>query len=277
MNLKAILRRGVSFIIHGIPQIKVTAEITQVSPNSSLLGHNIIVTGGASGLGYAMAKRFLNDGAKILITGRNEGKLLKASKELECQYLCLDITKPESFSEFFREAEIKLGQITGLVNNAGISLHENTFFDVTPETFDKQFQTNLKGTFFLTQTFLNTLIQEKRKGNVIIISSETGETVDNRPYGFTKATLNSMVKGLAYQFRKDNIRINALAPGICATEMTGVDKEGNLYAGDYGSGRYYLPEEIAEIASFLMSPISQCLSGQIITCNNAYTVNPRCR
>ena len=76
-------------------------------------------------------------------------------------------------------------------------------------------------------------------------------------------------------FQKESIRINAVAPGITATEMTGINVEGNINAGSYATGRFYIPQEIAEVATFLISDESGCVSGQIITCNNAQTVNPR--
>ena len=177
--------------------------------------------------------------------------------------------------DFIGEADRILGGVDSLVNNAGISLHEPTFFDVTPETFDAQIATNLRGGFFLTQSFTRLLLREKRKGNVLFVSSETGETVDIRPYGFTKAAVNSMVKGLACLFVKDGIRVNAIAPGITATDMTGLKAGGNLYLECNATERVYLPEEVAETACFLLSDVSGCISGQIILCNNGRTINPR--
>lgn len=99
--------------------------------------------------------------------------------------------------------------------------------------------------------------------------------MDFRPYGFTKVAVNSMVQGLAYLFRKEGIRINAVAPGITASDMTGIKTDGNLSSGNYATGRYYLPEEVAETACFLLSDASGCISGQILTCNNAQTINAR--
>ena len=99
--------------------------------------------------------------------------------------------------------------------------------------------------------------------------------MDFRPYGFTKAAVNSMVQGLAYLFSKDSIRINAVAPGITASDMTGLSSEGNLYFPMNMNERVYLPEEVAEVSSYLLSDVSGCVSGQIITCNNARTVNAR--
>ena len=176
---------------------------------------------------------------------------------------------------FMNQANQMLGGVNCIVNNAGISLHESTFFDVTSETFDKQVNTNLKGGFFLTQKFVEILKKEQRTGTVLFTSSETGDTMDFRPYGFTKAAVNSMVQGLAYLFSKDGIRVNAVAPGVTTSDMTGFKADGNLYEPGSSIERVYLPEEVAETACFLLSDAAGCVSGQIITCNNAKTVNAR--
>ena len=270
-----ILRRAARYIVKGVPVNTVTANICSITRSNILKGKSIIITGGGSGLGFAMAKRFVSEGAKVLITGRHEEKLAKSAKEIGCEYAVLDVTQPEKFKDFLISAKSKLGELNVLVNNAGISLHEASFFEVTPKGFDKQIATNLKGPFFLTQVFINILKEDKLEGAVLFISSETGETVDCRPYGYTKAAINSMVQGLAFLFKNQGIRINAIAPGITASAMTGVDSKGNISAGLYGQGRFYLPEEIAEVATFLLSPAAACISGQIITCNNAETVNAR--
>lgn len=270
-----MLKRIIKYIGRKVLPVTKIAQIYTLSDNHSLYGFGIIITGGGSGLGLAMAKKFISEGAKVLITGRREDVLVKAASELGCEYAVLDVTKPDTFEQFFVTAKAKLGRIDALVNNAGVSLHEGSFFDVTPEGFDKQIATNFKGAFFMTQAYIRTLVTDKAQGNVLFISSETGETADCRPYGYTKAAINSMVQGLAYLFKNKGIRINAIAPGITASAMTGVDPHGDISAGTYGQGRFYLPEEVAEVATFILSPASGCISGQIITCNNAQTVNAR--
>ena len=260
--------------MHGDPK-PVYANISYLSPNETLCRKKVVITGGGRGLGFSMAKKFVEEGAEVLIAGRNMKVLEESAKKLECKYLQLDVSNPSEFDAFMYKAEELLGGLNVLVNNAGISLHENTFFDVTPETFDKQVDTNLKGAFFLTQTFIRHSKKSGAKACVLFVSSETGDTMDFRPYGFTKAAINSMVQGLAYLFAKEGIRVNAVAPGITASDMTGLSTEGNIsYTGNI-SGRVYMPEEVAEVAAFLISEAAGSVSGQIITCNNAKTVNAR--
>lgn len=274
MSIKSKLKHLVSFLLHGDPK-PVYANISYLSPNETLCGKKVVITGGGRGLGFSMAKKFVAEGAEVLIAGRNIKVLEESAKKLECKYLPLDVSNPSEFDAFMYKAEELLGGLNVLVNNAGISLHENTFFDVTPETFDKQVDTNLKGAFFLTQTFIRHIKNTDTKTCVLFVSSETGDTMDFRPYGFTKAAINSMVQGLAYLFAKDGIRVNAVAPGITASDMTGLSTEGDIsYSGNI-SGRVYMPEEVAEVAAFLISEAAGCVSGQIITCNNARTVNAR--
>lgn len=275
MSYKQYLKRGALYILRGVPVKNITANISYLQPNDRLTGKKIIVTGGGKGLGAAMAKKFVDEGASVLISGRNEQALKSTADKIGCKYLTLDIQDTTELDNFMSEADRLLEGVDCLVNNAGISLHEPTFFDVTPETFDAQIATNLRGGFFLTQSFTKLLLHEKRKGNVLFVSSETGETVDNRPYGFTKAAVNSMVQGLACLFVKDGIRVNAVAPGITASDMTGIKSDGNLYLSINATERVYLPEEVAETACFLLSDASGCVSGQIILCNNGRTINPR--
>ena len=275
MSIKSYLARAFKYIVRGTPIKNIKADIHYLQPNAQLQGKKIIVTGGGRGLGVAMATKFIAEGAEVLIAGRNEKQLKETSEKIGCKYLTLDVSNVESFADFMQNADKILNGINCLVNNAGISLHENTFFDVTPKTFDQQIDTNFKGAYFLTQEFIKLIRKDNRTGNILFTSSETGDTMDFRPYGFTKAAVNSMVQGLAYLFAKDGIRINAVAPGVTASEMTGFSTESNLHYEGNTTERIYLPEEVAETACFLLSEASGCISGQIIVCNNAKTINAR--
>lgn len=275
MGMKTYIKRALIYIFRGQGVKNISASISYLMPNKRLDGKKIIITGGGRGLGAAMAKKFISEGASVLIAGRNENTLKETATKIGCQYLLLDVANPSSFEVFMQKANEMLGGVNCIVNNAGISLHENTFFDVTPETFNAQVDTNLKGGFFLTQKFISLLKKDNRTGTVLFTSSETGDTMDFRPYGFTKAAVNSMVQGLAYLYSKDGIRVNAVAPGVTSSDMTGFKADGNLYNPGSANERVYLPEEVAETACFLLSDAAGCVSGQIITCNNAKTVNAR--
>lgn len=268
------LKHILSFLLSGKKR-PVYAKITYIESSGKLKGKKIVITGGGRGLGASMAEKFVNEGASVLIAGRNESVLKATADKIGCQYLTLDVSDVSAFDSFIEKSEEMLGGITSLVNNAGISLHEKTFFDVTPETFDAQFNTNVKGSFFLTQKVIRLWKEKELKGDVLFISSETGDMMDFRPYGFTKVAVNSMVQGLAYLFAKDQIRINAVAPGVTMSDMTGQRTDGNLYHKKNILGRVYLPEEVAETACFLLSDAAGCISGQIITCNNAKSINAR--
>lgn len=270
MNIKQIIKKTIKYA-----QIKkvIRANITLLQPNKRLEGKKIIITGGSRGLGFAMAKKFVAEGAEVLITGRDINSLKKAAESIGCKYICYDVTDFANMESFIEEADKCLNGVNVLVNNAGISLHEGTIRNVQFEQFDKQIDINLKGSYFLCQKFLSLYEKNNRKdGSILFLSSERGQHVDDLPYGLIKAAINSLTQGLAKMLIKNNIRINAIAPGITATDMTNVSSN-DLYAENYATGRYYLPEEVAEIACFLISDAAYCLSGQIIVCNNGKSLN----
>lgn len=275
-SYKSKVKHLISFLLHGEAK-PVFAKISYLQPNERLTGKKIIVTGGGRGIGLAMSKRFVEEGAEVLIAGRNEETLKKSADAIGCKYLMLDVQEAETFDSFINKADTLLEGANCLVNNAGISLHEDGFLDVSPSQFDSQFDTNLKGAFFLTQCFIKKCrengIEETK--NILFTSSETSMTVDERPYGLTKAAMNSLVQGLAYRFVSEGYRINAIAPGVTVSDMVGVKVEGDLACGYNLTKRYYLPEEVAEVACFLLSDVSNCLNGQILVCNEGKTINAR--
>ena len=256
------------------PPVKV-AKISYISPDSKLKGKRILVTGGTGGIGRAMAKRFVDEGARVLITGRNQDKLREVATDIGCEALELDLRKVDSFGGFVSSVLEKLGGIDCLVNNAGISLHEKSLEKVTLDGFNQQFETNFRGPFFLTQKVLPHIVKNGSGGKILFISSETGDTVDFRPYGLTKIVINSFVQGLAHLYSPYGVTVNAISPGVTATDMTGFQPDENLYCSFNPVGRVYLPEEMAEVAVFMLSDASNIISGQIITCNHAKTVNAR--
>lgn len=269
----SLVKRVSRYLIKGIPEYKIEKNISFLKPSFQLKEQKILITGGSKGLGLAMAKRFISEGARVTITGRDEKSLKKVSDSINCQYLVFDINEISKSNEIIKKSEELMGGLTCLVNNAGISLHEPSFLDVTEEQYDSQFNTNLKGAYFLTQAFIKHQLENKAKSNILFISSERGETVEVLPYGLTKAAITSFVKGLAARYIQKGIRINGIAPGITASEMTGFNPSGNLFCNYNITKRVYLPEEIAEVATFLLSDVSATLNGQILVCNEGKTLN----
>ena len=271
-------KRSLRYLIKGTPYIVqnvVKADIHYLSPSARLEGKRIVITGGARGLGFAMAEKFISEGAMVLITGRNEELLQEKSTLLGCKYYVLDVRDVAAIPAFFEHAVRLLGEIDILVNNAGISLHEGSIGNVTESQFNAQIETNLRGGYFLAQKFIQYALTKNgdRKGALLFVSSERGSYVDDLPYGLTKAAVNSLTQGLAYSFASEGIRVNAIAPGVTASEMTGFDKDGDLACPYNISGRVYLPEEVAEIACFLISDAAWCLNGQILVCNEGKSIN----
>ena len=268
MGVKKYIKRGFKYIATGHIQPVVKAKIAVSSPDKSFKGKNYIITGGSSGLGFEIAKTIVSHGGRVLITGRDEEKLKSAKKAIgaNCAYVVSDIGDTNSRIKLIDDAFHDYGQIDGLINNAGISLHEWDFLKVDEDKFDSQFLTNLKGSYFTTQEYIKKLLEHKKGGNVLFISSERGSMCDDLPYGLTKAAINSLVKALSYKYYKDGIRINAIAPGITATPLTNIDKQSDLYCNTI-SGRFFVPEEVAETAIFLLGDYSGCISGEIIHTN----------
>lgn len=276
--MKKKVKHLTSFLLYGEPK-PVYANISFLPPSAKLLGKKVVVTGGGRGLGFAMAKRFAAEGAKVLIAGRNEQTLKESAAEIGCLYLILDVQDVASFKTFISEADRMLGGVNCLVNNAGISLHENSILDVTQQQFDDQINTNLRGPYFLAKTFMEKCNENKTEGfkKILFTSSETGTTVDERPYGLTKIAINSLVQGLAHKYVKQQFRVHAIAPGVTVSDMVGKANDGNLAGGGGATGRYYMPEEVAEVATFLLCDASNCLNGQVLVCNEGKTINARWR
>lgn len=272
MGFKQYLYRVVRYIIKGVPVQKTTVNILTTKPNNLLKDKKIIVTGASRGLGYFIAKKCIDEGAKVLITGRNKENLKKAKKELGslCEYIVFDAGKVSRIDLFLKSAEKKMGgKINCLVSNVGISLHEGNFRNVTEDSWDKQMDINLKGNYFLVSKFIQYLETfDDKEGNIVVITSERAKRSDDIPYGLTKIATSSFIQCMASKVISEKIRINGVGPGVTTSDMTGFKKEENLYAEWQAGKRIFIPEEVAEIVNFLLSDISNCINGEIITCNH---------
>lgn len=271
MSVGAYFKRMARYVLKGVPEQHITVQVVESAPGGRLNGKRVLITGGGRGLGYYIARRCILDGAQVLITGRTAALLEKASNELgeRCKWIAHDVMDVSGLPEFLEEAESKLGgKIDCLVSNAGVSMHEEGFRNVTEEGWDLQMDTNLKGNFFLVKEFIRYLeTSPDSRGNIVVITSERAKRADDIPYGLTKAASNSFIQGIASKVIERGIRLNGVAPGVTASDMTGFDRNGDLYAEWQPGKRIFMPEEVAEIVAFLLSDLSSCVSGEVITCD----------
>ncbi len=268
--MKRFLKK-IAYYVLKLPDKKVNVNVGQLNNGELLKDKNIVIIGGSSGIGLEIAKRAYLQGGNIIISSSNENKLKNVISSIgeSAIYIAYDITNINKCATFLNKCEEKFnGKIDILICSNGISLHEGSFKNVTEEGFDKQFNTNLKGTYFLSCEFLKRK-ERDNEGNLIIISSETADQCYDIPYGMTKAAINSMICAFSRREYQNGIRVNGIAPGVVETEMT--KEYAMIINGDYSRsnamGRVLIPEEIAETAIFLMSDLSKCVSGEIIHCN----------
>ena len=243
--------------------------VTTSAPHRQLEGENVVVTGGASGIGRAVAARAVAEGAKVMILGRREDRLKQVSEELGegCRYLVCDVTNLRDAEGLYEEIAKHLGgAVSVLVNNAGVYV-ERPEGEYTVEDYDRMMDTNLKAPFFLTQSYIRYCRQKGIQGNVVMVASNRGLFGDCGPYGMSKAGLINAVQGFARQSIQEHIRVNAVAPGMTASEINHKDVNGDLYTSSAKGGRVLLPEEIAEVVVFLASDRSGCITGAVIPCD----------
>lgn len=276
---------GIRNIIHNFPlYVKGGGGITKVELNyyqSPILeGKNVFITGGSSGIGFAIAKKCLMSNANVIISGRNESKLNEAASNLKkygnIQLIQYDVTS-------FSEAESKIeyicdmfnGKFDCLVNNAGIAI-DHSFNTVTEAEYDKIFDTCLKGPWFLTRAVFNKMVSSNTKGSIVMVSSNGAIIGHTIPYGIAKAGLNNYCEGLAKEGSPYGIRCNAVMPTYTVTsimdEFKNVNMDENMYKPYIRGNRWHRPEEIAELVAFLLSDNSSCVTGQLIACDSGNTV-----
>lgn len=249
------------------------ANISHINYGQILNGKTILITGGGSGIGYEIAKKCISEGSNVIITGRESAKLEKAQQKLgknRCKFIEFDMNDFDKYGEIIDQIyKLCDGKLNCLVNNAGIYILKG-YNDCTEEEYDSIFNTNFKSVYFFTQKILNKF---ETLNNILMISSETSLVGNDGPYGLTKATLNNYTKGLAKKLYEENknIRVNALLPGSTISNISQYsrlfDKSDNIYDDGVLGKRILLPEEIAEVACFMLSDASVCINGQTIACN----------
>lgn len=256
-----------------------TVKIASVNHGEILKGKNVLITGGSTGIGLCIAEKCLQEGAKVVITGRSESKLKQAMEKLNNSSLKMfawDISQTPRIEEGIKNSKLLLGgDIDILINNAGI-VNGVTFPNVTEEIWDKIYATNSKGLFFLTQSLCDQWIKAKNNKikKVINLSSQGGFVGATYPYRMTKWDIAGLTQGLGIKLAPYGIIVNGIAPGIIATDMqpSCINQKENVYCSQNPVERFGLPEEIAELAIFLMSDAASFIVGQTIVCDGGYSL-----
>lgn len=256
-----------------------TINISNINNGEILKDKKILITGGSSGIGLCIAKKCIKEGAKVVITGRSEKKLDLAIKNHHCtniKKLRWDVSQISEMKNGINKAKDLLGgEIDILINNAGI-VEATDFANVTEEVWDNIYATNSKGMFFLTQLICNEWVKKNKYTikKVLNISSQGGFVGATSPYRMTKWDVAGLTQGLGIKLAPSGIIVNGIAPGIIATSMQKkcLNQKENVFSPRNPIGRFALPEEIAELACFLLSDASNFIVGQTIVCDGGFSL-----
>lgn len=234
----------------------------------SLEGKLALITGGGTGLGFAIAHSMVSAGARVVITGRREQPLRDAIAGLgdKGHYMVNDVTDRASLNDLVTSIEATHGPIDILVNNAGINMKKPAV-EVTDEDFDRIVHTNLNSVFSLTRICASRML-ERERGSIIMISSMAAYYGLDRvvAYAASKAAVEGMVKVLASEFSGKGVRVNAIAPGFIETPMTQTAMGGDpsrfaRVISRTPMQKFGRPQDIGWAAVFLASEASRYVTG----------------
>jgi glucose 1-dehydrogenase len=245
--------------------------------NMGLSGKAAIVTGGASGIGYAIAEHFLGKGAKVAIADIDRDRGDKAVRELsklgEIRFVKADVGNRADVDALLAAAIDAFGGVDILVNNAGI-VHAADFLDISEEDFDRVLRVNLKGSFLTGQAVARHMVERVKAGGkpgaIVNMSSVNAvfAIANQVPYSVSKGGINQLTKVMALGLAPHGIRVNAIGPGSIMTEMlasVNADPAAkNRILSRTPLGRIGEPAEIASIAAFLASDGASYITGQTI-------------
>lgn len=239
-----------------------------------------IVTGGSQGIGFAIARQLVSEGCKaIAIIGRDKDKGAAAAKKLEALgtealFISADVSDPDAGLGVVETATKRFGVINGLVNSAATSARDS-LVETTPEFFDFMFNTNVKGPMFLMQGVVKGLTAAKQPGsivNVLSMSAHGGQPFLTS-YSSSKGALATLTKNVAFAYRGNRIRCNAVLPGWMDTEGEDVVQKKWHNAGDdwleeaeaaMPMGQLVKPDQLAQLVAYMISPQSGVMTGALV-------------
>jgi NAD(P)-dependent dehydrogenase (short-subunit alcohol dehydrogenase family) len=230
-----------------------------------------IVTGGGSGIGLAIAEKFVQNGIKTIIIGRDEQKLNAAKGQLG--ELCIpypaDLTQLSSLPQLVNAITDQYGHPDILVNNAGINMKKE-LPDVTDEDFQKIILTNVTAVFALSREVIKCML-EKGSGSIINISSMASQYGIPKVIAYTasKSAIEGMTRAMAVELSPKGIRVNCIAPGFIATDMSAKalnndPERKSKVMGRTPMGKMGDPSDIGDAALFLATDASRYITGVVL-------------
>lgn len=234
-----------------------------------------IVTGRANGIGRGIVESLAKAGAKVIIADIDEENGQKVAEEVNGDFMELDVTDKENAQSLVNDAVEKYGRIDILAANAGI-YPDVKISEMTEEDWDKVFDINLKGMFFIVKPVLE-VMKENQYGRIVVTSSVTGPVTGypgGAAYGASKAAVLGFIKSAAMEYAKDNVTINAVQPGVIATEglkaqLSGLSEGAAEHIPMKKLGD---PEDIGTTVTFFASPEAKYITGQSLIVDGGQTL-----
>lgn len=230
-----------------------------------------IVTGGGSGIGLAIAEKFVQQGIEVIIAGRDSEKLNAASEKLGagCHPMVCDVTQLAAIPGFVQGIIDQYGTIDILVNNAGTNLKKD-FTEVTDEEFQQVMLTNVTAVFTMSREVVKHM-QQQQAGCILNISSMAAQYGIPKVIAYTasKTAIDGMTRAMAVELSPQGIRVNAIAPGFIYSDMTAkaLDSDPERKAKVFGRtpmGTMGQPADIGEAAYFLTSDAAKFITGVVL-------------
>ncbi|HZK45361.1 MAG TPA: 3-oxoacyl-ACP reductase family protein [Clostridia bacterium] len=244
-----------------------------------LKGKTAIVTGGTRGIGLAIVKKYLENGANVALAGSRKESVDKALQQLsgyEGRVIGIwpDLCDPEAVAKAFAEVKERFGKVDILANNAGIS-SKTSLYDYTLDEFSKIMDLNVKAVFVCSQAAAR-IMKEQGGGVIINTSSMVGEYGQPSGCGYptSKFAVNGLTRSLARELAKDQIRVNAVSPGVTRTDMVAAlpqELVDRISAG-IPLGRVGEPVDIANAYLYLASDSASYVTGVILRVDGAAMV-----
>jgi NAD(P)-dependent dehydrogenase (short-subunit alcohol dehydrogenase family) len=250
-------------------------------PVIHLSGKVAVITGASRGIGEAIARAFVASGARVVLAARKLDGLTAVASSLgaSAHPVPAHTGREEDCVRLVAEAVAHFGQVDVLVNNAATNPHFGPMIDVSNSAWDKTFEVNLKGYFWMAREVARHLRGRDAPGAIVNVASVAG--VEAAPlqgvYGMTKAAILSMTKTLAVELASSRIRVNAIAPGLVHTRFASAMTENDVILAEVlrktPLGRYAEPHEIAGAALFLASDAASYVTGHTLAVDGGMTTS----